>query len=243
MEQTAPRVAVVSIGDEVLRGDTVDTNMAFLFAELYQRGARPQLGLTIPDELPVIVARLRELAGQYDWVLTGGGIGPTPDDKTRQAVAEAFGLPLEMNAHALAEYQRRRGTPLNPGQAEMCRLPAGCELIWGEGTQAPAFRVANVYVLPGVPQVLRAMWGAIAERFHGPAVHVARFSARSGESHWADVMEQFVARYPQLEFGSYPRIEGGWYSELTVRGHDAALVERVAKEFHRAIESRSDVPG
>ena len=150
---------------------------------------------------------------------------------------------MEMNEFALAEYERRRGTPLNPGQREMCRLPAGCELIWGEGTHAPAFRVANVFVLPGVPQVLRLMWAAIAERFHGPSVHVARFRARSGESRWADVMEQFVARYPELDFGSYPRIEGGWYSELTVRGHDAALVERAAAEFQAAIESVTDLSG
>ena len=227
--------AVVSIGDEVLRGDTVDTNMAFLLAELNRRGIRGGLGMTLPDDLDIIAARLRELTHEYEWVFVGGGIGPTPDDKTRQAVAAAFGLPLEENVQAVAEYSRRRGTELNPGQREMCRLPVGCELIWGEGTQAPAFRVRNVYVFPGVPQVLRAMWAAVAERFNGPAQHVVRFKALSGESRWAHIMAEFVARYPQLEFGSYPKIEGQWFAELTIRGEDHELVEQAASEFQVAI--------
>jgi molybdenum cofactor synthesis domain-containing protein len=237
MQPARPTAAVVSIGNEVLRGDTVDTNMAFLFAELYSRGVQPALGLTLPDEPEVIVARLREIVPLFTYVLTGGGIGPTPDDITRQAVAEAVGLPLELNAEAEAEYAKRRGTALNAGQREMCRLPRGCELIWGDNTFAPAFRVGNLYVFPGVPQVLRSMWAAVAERFSGPALYCASFKARSGESNWAHVMQRYCEQYPLLEFGSYPKIEGGWYSVVTVRGGNEAEVQRVAAAFEADVEA------
>ena len=237
MRTQVPSAAILSIGDEVLRGDTVDSNSAFLARELTARGVLVKLMATIPDEHDTIVDYLRRFSAGHDFVLSCGGIGPTPDDVTRQAVAAAFGLELEVSEAAVAGYARNRGTELNPGQREMCRLPAGCELIWGKGLMAPGFRVENVYVFPGVPKIMEAMWHAVAERFNGTPWHVVRFKTHTGESRWAHIMEEYVKRYPQLSIGSYPKLGETWWSEVAVRGHDAAEVERVAAEFQAEIDA------
>lgn len=235
MPAPAPTAAVISIGDELLRGDTVDTNMNFLCAQLSARGVIVQRGLTIPDVFDVIVAEVRACAGLYDHVITGGGIGPTPDDLTRPAVAQAMGRSLELHEAALERYQRERGTVLNAGQREMCRLPAGCELIWPSHPCPPGFIVGNVVVLPGVPVVLQDMWANIADRFTATPFFSVRFKANAGESRWAHIMREFVERHPELQFGSYPKAGQPWFAEILVRGYDQEQVQRVAGEFEQAI--------
>src|SRR5205814_1770931 len=101
----------------------------------------------------------------FDLIFVGGGIGPTPDDLTRQAVAEAFGRDLVLFADAVEFYSAYTGKPLNAGQLEMCRLPAGCEPFYSEKCAAPSFRLEHVYVLPGVPRIMQWMWEVIAPRF------------------------------------------------------------------------------
>lgn len=234
----APGSAVlIAIGDELLRGEAVDTNAAFLAARLHSRGVRVRRKLTLPDELDAIVPELQLAMLQYEWVISTGGIGPTPDDLTRQAVALACGAPLELNAEAVEEYRRRGVAELNPGQAEMCRLPRGCELIRLPEGGAPGFRLGNLYVLPGVPEVLRAMWPGIESHFSGPLEHRASFTVVQRESQYSALMEEFTQRYPALKFGSYPRRQGAsWEAELRVRGYDPAAVNAAAAELKAAIE-------
>jgi molybdopterin-biosynthesis enzyme MoeA-like protein len=209
--------------------------MPFLCARLSARGVIVQRGLTLPDVYGVIVAEVRACAELYDHVITGGGIGPTPDDMTRPAVAEALGLELKLNEAALERYQRDRGTELNEGQREMCRLPVGCELIWPSHPCPPGFIAGNVVVLPGVPVVLQDMWSSIAARFNGTLFYSVRFKAGAGESRWAHVMRKFVESYPGLQFGSYPKAGQPWFAEILVRGYDEALVRSVAADFERRI--------
>lgn len=241
MTARAPAAAILTIGDELLRGDTVDTNKAFLGAELTRRGIAVRLAVSVPDALEVMADWIRRLAGEFDYVFCCGGIGPTPDDLTRAGVARAFGRELVLFERELAEFEQRREVTLTPGQREMWRLPAGSGLIWGKGVTAPGFFVDNVYVFAGVPVVMQAMWGSVADRFVGVPLHVVRFESHARESLFAPVMAQFIARYPQLQFGSYPRLETGWHVSITVRGEDRALVEDVAREFKSAIEAVTDV--
>jgi molybdenum cofactor synthesis domain-containing protein len=236
MQDSVKRAALVSIGDELLRGDTVDTNKAFLARELTARGVSVEFGLTLPDVQCVIVRELRALLPLFDVVFTGGGIGPTTDDLTREAVAETFGRELVLYPEAEERYSRFIGRPLNAGQRAMCTLPAGCELIWSEQCAAPAFRTGNVYTLPGVPKIMQLMWFEIAPRFEGRPWHSVRFRAACGESTFAPVMRDFVQRYPHLGFGSYPKLDdSGWWAQILVRGRNAAEVERVACEFESGI--------
>ena len=236
MADSVPSAAIATIGDEVLRGDTLDANKAFLGAELTRRGVDVRLAVTLPDRLDTIVEWVRRLSGEHDYLLLSGGIGPTPDDVTRPAVAAAFARKLDPHEEQLRAFELEHGVTLNWGQREMWRLPADCELLWGEGVRCPGFRVENVYAFAGVPLVLKAMWAYVADRFNGVPLHVVRFRATIGESRWAEAMARFVATYPQVEIGSYPKIEDCWYAEVTVRGRDLALVERVAGEFRNEIE-------
>lgn len=232
------QAALVSIGDELLRGDTVDSNKAWLGRELTARGVEVAFGLTLPDNLEVIAQELRALLPRFGLILTGGGIGPTPDDVTRQAVAAAFGRNLELYPAAVERYSTFIGKPLNDGQRAMCNLPAGSELLWSEHCAAPAFRIEQVYVLPGVPRIMQFMWAEIAPRFEGSPWHSVRFRAACAESRFAAVMRDFVERYPQLSFGSYPKLDdSGWWAEILVRGRSAAEVEQVARDFEAGIRA------
>lgn len=227
----------MTIGDELLRGDTLDANKAFLGRELSSRGIRVAFALSVPDDLALISGWVRKLAAEYDHVLVSGGIGPTPDDMTRQAVADAFGVELELYTDAMQHFEQELGRRLNPGQQEMYRLPVGSTPIWGERVYTPGFRLENVYVFAGVPAIMESMFAHVAADFRGPEVAVEKFRALIGESRWAHVMAEFVARYPAVDIGSYPKLGERWFSEVTVRGHDAVLVSRVAAELQREIDA------
>ena len=235
-----PRAVIVSVGDELLRGETVDTNKAYLCRELTQRGVTVKRAFTLPDDRTVIAGLLREVRNTVEHVLVSGGIGPTPDDVTRQAAAEACDRDLVYDEVALREYAARRGVELNAGQREMCRLPAGCRLVWCEFPTPPGFIVENICVLPGVPLILQAMWREIAEEYRGVPWHEVQFQTRRGESRWAHLMQRYLEQYPGVTIGSYPQMADHWFVELRVRGHDRPLVERVAREFQEAIENEAD---
>lgn len=237
MPEKVPAAAILTVGDEVLRGDTVDTNKAFLGAELTKQGVAVPLAVSVPDRVEVVADWIQRLSADYDFVFSSGGIGPTPDDLTRAAVGLAFNRALVVFERELAEFEQRRGVRLTPGQREMWRLPLGSELVWGEGVTAPGFRVENVYVFAGVPIVMQAMWRSVADRFRGTPLHVVRFDSQARESLFAPVMAQFMERYPQLQFGSYPRLVGGWRVTISIRGEERELVERVAREFRTEIEA------
>ncbi len=240
MGDTDMRVALLIIGNEILRGDTLDSNSNFLASGLVARGARVCRIVTIPDDLELIVRELRSLAEEFDRVITTGGIGPTPDDLTRDAVARAFGRPTVLFEDAVAEWKARRGGELNEGQLAMCTMPARARLIRTNLTSAPGFIVDNVYVLAGVPSVMKEMWAVIAPEFSGPVQAVAGFTVRLPESQFAGVLRRFQQEHPGLDFGSYPKMEGDWYSEIKVIGPDREYVDSICLELKQAVAALGD---
>lgn len=233
MDAANPTAALLVIGDEILTGETQDSNSAFLCRELTARGVGVVRIVTVPDEQQAIMdelARLRALG--VDFVLTTGGIGPTPDDLTRQSVALALGQELVLHQTVVSRYEELSSQPLNAAQLGMCRLPADAEPILVGTSGAPGFKLDGVYVLPGVPSILRDMWKEIAGDFHGQPLHVETFTASRRESDFAELMQQYVASYPELKFGSYPRLLGErWQVELRVRGRNRELVQEAARKF------------
>ena len=225
--------AILVIGDEILYGETQDTNSTFLCRQLTARGVDVRRIVTLPDESEEIITaltRLREYG--YDYILTCGGIGPTPDDITRVAVARALGVDLVLDQTAVQRYEELRGGPLNEKQLEMCRLPDGSHPLFAESTGAPGFKVENIYVLPGVPEILQAFWERIESQFDGEPLHVETFVTSSRESEFASKMAEYQASYPELKFGSYPRIVGaGWEVRIRVRGRPRELVQEAAAKF------------
>jgi molybdenum cofactor synthesis domain-containing protein len=251
------KTALLIIGDEILTGRTQDTNTAFLATELAAMGLPLGETRTVPDELDEIVAALNALRAKYAYVFTTGGIGPTHDDITADAVALAFGLPLIFHPDALARLEAHyANTPdrLNDARRRMARTPEGAMLIDNAVTIAPGFAIGNVFVLAGVPKIMQAMFTALKPRLQGGAPLLSHtLNCRIREGDLSAPFEAVAKRYPQLSFGSYPSmqpVQAGaplgqhptWQVQLVVRGYDAAPVDAAFAELQDMVRTLGDVP-
>ncbi|HYE77086.1 MAG TPA: competence/damage-inducible protein A [bacterium] len=211
----APTAILLPIGNEILSGKTRDTNSAFLAGRLTQRGIQVRRILVLPDELDVLVPEIRTAAAAADLLITTGGIGATADDVTRQAVAAAFGRPLVRNPEAVAMMARPgEGYEAESIRYRMADLPEGCRLIPNPITQAPGFILANTYVLPGVPELLRVMFESIEPELPGAPVAFGELQTWHHEGEYATIMEEALRRFPGVNIGSYPKLYHSDYACL-----------------------------
>ena len=211
--------AVVVIGSEVLSGRVQDVNVNFLALKLNERGVRLREVRIIADDRHTIIATVNALRAQHDYVFTTGGIGPTHDDITAESIAAAFAVALERNPHAVAILDEYYGDRINEARLRMANIPAGAELLDNPVSRAPGFRVGNVYVLPGVPRIMQAIFDGLAATLAGGRpVLSSTVSAFVGESLIASGLEAIQNRYQDVEIGSYP------YSRN--QRHGCALVSR-----------------
>lgn len=224
--------AIVVIGNEVLSAKVADANGPFLARELRALGVELRRIETVPDEIPLIVDALARARAAAQWVFTSGGIGPTHDDVTIAAVAQAFGVPVVHDERSLRLLHGRFGEHLKPALRRLAEIPQGCEVIWNEGHLFPVLIMQGVVVLPGVPSMLREGFGQVRER-----VRAAPFFARSvylsvGESRLAEHLDATVARFPRVAIGSYPRFdEADHRVKVTFDGRDEGEVVAAAREF------------
>jgi len=236
--------AVLVIGNEILSGRTRDANLPFLAAELNRLGIRLQEGRILPDEMDMIVEALSACRRRYDYVFTTGGIGPTHDDVTAAAVARAFGVPLVR--HPEAERRLRAWYPpekINEARLKMADVPQGAELIDNPVSVAPGFRIENVFVLAGIPEVARAMFETLRPQLAGgPPVVSATLRVFAPEGDVAAPLAEVQARHPEVEIGSYPFYRFGQVGvHLVVRCDDPVKVEAVLDELVRMCRER-DLP-
>ncbi|PSP98358.1 competence/damage-inducible protein A [Halobacteriales archaeon QS_4_70_19] len=224
------RVAIVTVGDELLAGDTVNTNAAWLGRQLAERGVDVERVTTVPDREAEIVDVVESYRERYDAVLVTGGLGPTHDDLTMDAVAAAFDVPVEENEAAL-EWLAEDGyarADLAEGTAD---IPAGAEPLHNEEGVAPGCVIENVYVLPGVPAEMEAMFEPIADRFVGSETHVAFVTADEPESalvdRFASLREQF-----DVQVGSYP----GEYVRVKLQADEERVVQAAAAWFRERVD-------
>ena len=165
-----PTAAMLVIGDEILSGRTRDTNTNHLAKELTNRGIRLREARVVADDHAVIVAAVRALSAAYDHVFTSGGIGPTHDDITADAVADAFGASIDVRADAheiLKAHYQRTGLELNAARLRMARIPEGATLIDNPISSAPGFTLGNVHVMAGVPAIFEAMVAGVLPTLTG----------------------------------------------------------------------------
>jgi molybdenum cofactor synthesis domain-containing protein len=233
-----PTACVLIIGNEILSGKTQDTNLQFLGFELAKLGIRLAEGRVVRDEPAAIVRHLNETRREFDYVFTTGGIGPTHDDITAECVAQAFGVPLDLNQDAM-ELLRRSGRPLNDARLKMARIPRGAVLIENSVSAAPGFRIENVFVFAGIPSIARAMFAsAIPMLAHGAPILSASVDAYLREGDFADALTAIQNRYPTVEIGSYPfNRDGRLGATLVARGTDRALLAKVVEEIATAMRS------
>ncbi|UPM42585.1 competence/damage-inducible protein A [Halocatena salina] len=218
------QAAIVTVGDELLAGETIDTNATWLAEQLVARGVDIQRITTVPDRVADIARVVNEHHAEYDVVLTTGGLGPTHDDRTMAGVAAAFGRSLEPNDDALSWLETHGGYARNDLTAGTTKLPAGAQPLHNEVGVAPGCILDSVYVLPGVPEEMKAMFERIEADFSGPRTHVTTVTADEPESALLDRLEALRDQF-DVTVGSYP----GEYVRVKIRGQDESAVDEAAR--------------
>lgn len=241
MTQTA---AILIIGNEILSGRTQDVNIQYLAKRLGEIGIRLDQARVIPDEVPVIVSNVRELASSHTYVFTTGGIGFTHDDRTAFAIAEAFGVELEENPKALRCLEDYYGDALNEARRRMALMPVGATLIENPISKAPAFQVQNVFALAGVPDVMQAMFDGLAGRLVGGApILFSSVSCGLAEGVIADELALLQDRHPEVEIGSYPYFKLGVLGvSLVMRGIDSVSIDSATQDVVEMLHSLGGTP-
>jgi molybdenum cofactor synthesis domain-containing protein len=215
--------AVLIIGDEILSGRTQDTNLNFIAKYLGTYGVDLAEARVVPDIEDEIVTALNQLRQRYDYVITTGGIGPTHDDITADCVAKAFGVSLYEHPDIIAMMTARWAGELNAARRRMARVPEGGSLVKNPVQGPPGFQIGNVFVLAGVPQIMRGMMEDVGPRLRTGKVVIARTVrvTGTGEGVIAAPLEIVAKAHPDLSLGSYPFYgESGYGSNLVIRGRD-----------------------
>jgi molybdenum cofactor synthesis domain-containing protein len=237
--------AVVIIGNEILSGRTQDTNLRDLALTLGSWGIRVTEGRVIPDVEATIVSVVNEVRARHDYVFTTGGIGPTHDDITAECIAKAFGVALYEHPEIAALIRKREAPPeIMAARLRMARVPEGAGLIENTTGGPPGFFIGNVYVMAGIPAVMRSMLGSLAGKLRGGAVVEARsVSVYLPESAIARPFSDLQLRYPGVDLGSYPFTREGRYgTSLVLRGTDSAELERALADVRAMIVAAGGTP-
>lgn len=225
-----PTAAMLVIGDEILSGRTRDSNMHYLAGELTRHGIRLLEARVVADEAPAIIAAVNALRATYDHVFTSGGIGPTHDDITAEAIATAFEVGISQRPDALAllaAHYERAGLEFNAARRQMARIPDGATLIDNPVSTAPGFTLGNVHVMAGVPNIFQAMVASVMPTLTGGAPLLSQsLRVNRGEGEVAGPFGALAAEYPELSMGSYPFLQNGAHgTNLVIRGTDAAQID------------------
>ncbi len=241
----AVTAALVVIGDEILSGRTKDVNIGAVADFCTDLGIALSEVRVVPDIEDEIVAAINAVRVRYTYVFTTGGIGPTHDDITADAVARAFGVGLPIHAEARAMLEARwkqNGTEPNEARLRMARIPEGGTLIVNSVSAAPGFRIGNVHVMAGVPVIMRAMLESIAPTLEGGRkVASITVRCRVGEGSIGGPLGRLQQEFPDVKMGSYPQMgQTLVMTEIVLRSADedrlaaaATAVRAMVSEAHR----------
>jgi molybdenum cofactor synthesis domain-containing protein len=224
-----PTAAMLVIGDEILSGRTRDSNLHYIACELTKHGITLAEARVVADDHAEIVAAVNALRGKYDHLFTSGGIGPTHDDITADAIAAAFQTPISHRADAMAlmsAHYERQGLPFNEARQRMARIPDGAVLIENPVSIAPGFTLQNVHVMAGVPKIFESMLASVLPTLTGgPPLLSQNLRVLRGEGEIAADFGALAAAFPDLSMGSYPFTQNGVYgTNLVIRGTDPGRV-------------------
>jgi molybdenum cofactor synthesis domain-containing protein len=246
-EQRIWTAALCVIGDEILSGRTQDKNVAQLALWLNEQGIRLAEVRIVPDEAERIVEAVNALRVAHDYLFTTGGIGPTHDDITVDAIAAAFGVAVVVHPQAraiLEDYYRDRPGGLNESRLRMARVPEGAELLPNPTSGAPGVKLGNVYILAGVPHIAASMLDALAGKLEGgrPMVSVT-IGAAAAESEVADLLRETEAAHPGVAIGSYPFFKDGRYgANFVIRSEDGGLARETGDDLSRRLRDAGYEP-
>lgn len=230
MTENQPTAAVLLIGDEILSGRTKDKNLGFLADYLTALGIDLKEARIVADVEAEIVTTVNALRSRYTYVFTTGGIGPTHDDITADAMARAFGVPIGHDPRAveiLMAYFKANGREPNEARLRMARIPEGATLIANPVSAAPGFQIGNVFVMAGVPKIMNAMMDDVAPRLsRGVPMQTRSIEFLGGEGDAARPLGEIQKQFPSVVIGSYPfQTPEGFGTNLVLRSRDSAVLD------------------
>ncbi|HLF21367.1 MAG TPA: competence/damage-inducible protein A [Aestuariivirga sp.] len=245
MTETAPTAAVLLIGDEILSGRTKDRNLGFIADYLFALGIDLKEARVVADVEEEIVAAVNALRARYSYVFTTGGIGPTHDDITAEAMAKAFGVAIDHHPDAVATltaYFKEIGREPNEARLRMARVPKGATLIDNPVSKAPGFQIGNVFVMAGVPKIMQAMLEQVVPRLtKGVPMQSRAIEVLGGEGDLAKPLGEIQSRYPTVIIGSYPfQSVAGFAANLVLRSRDFPALDAAEAEVKAMAQRLTD---
>src|SRR5882762_3320590 len=234
---------ILVIGDEILSGRTKDRNIGFIAEYLTNIGIDLKEVRVVADDEAEIIAALDALRHRYHYVFTTGGIGPTHDDITADAIAKAFGVGIDVDERALApmrESFKRRGVEMTPARMRMARIPFGAELVENSVSVAPGFMLGNVIVMAGIPQIMHVMLDAATKFLKtGKKMLSTALDLHRPEGEIAEMFSNLQKRYPDVPMGSYPfQRDGKPGTQLVLRSLDPARLAEAENELKLQLATR-----
>ncbi len=235
---------ILAIGDEILSGNTADTNSGWLAGRLTRMGIRVAEIRVIPDVEEVIVTFLES---NRDWpglIFTMGGIGPTHDDLTRAAVARGLGLELVSDVASEKVLKAHYGRRCNEARMKMAMMPEGAGLYPGADSAAPGFRVGNVFVMAGVPEIMKRMFEAVAPKLPTSPYHSRVVYTPNSEGEIAKILGDLQEAFSEVSLGCYPSLSrfraGGYPTKLVFSASSAEIIEQALRALARKVELFAD---
>jgi len=235
-----PTAAIIVIGDEILSGRTKDKNIGWLAENLSAQGIQLAEARVIADNRQMIIDTVRALSSAYDLVFTSGGIGPTHDDITTEAIAAAFEVPVIRHPEAerrLIAHYANTDLEFNAARQKMADIPQTARLIDNPLSAAPGFILGNVHVLPGVPSILQAMFDGLRSALPGRVV-MTRITVQcaTGEGNIATILASVQSRFDGVTIGSYPWFKPGQFgTAVVVSGLDVDTVTKAAQSVEAEV--------
>lgn len=227
----AKKVGIVILGDEVLKAEIRESNISYMLPLLNEWGAEVAFCAILPDDIKFVVRHLRMYLAEVDLLILTGGIGPTPDDITREAVAIVAGKPLVVDPDAKACLETYYGDRVNESRMVMARVPEGAILIPNPISAAPGFFVDRMAVFPGIPRLLREMFVWIKPFVEGKKGGRVILYSHAPESTYAGIMRETIAAFPGVSIGSYPLLEGEYRVRVVFRSEDFTRAAASADSF------------
>ncbi len=228
----AKTAGILIIGNEVLSGKVTDENSPYLVRELRGLGVAVRRIVTIPDEVPAIVDVVRDMARTHDLVFTTGGVGPTHDDVTIAAIAQAFDRRLVRHPLLEAAIRRHYAEGITAAQLRMAEVPEGSRLLGADDGSLPIVALENVFIFPGIPETVRRKFGRIREQFREAPYLLRRLYLRCDEGEIAADLSGTIERFPSIQIGSYPILHDPEYNVLvTLESKESGEVEHALRHL------------
>lgn len=225
---------IIVIGNEILSGKVTDENSPFMARGLREAGVELRRIATIPDEVDLIAEAIRSFRESYDIVFTSGGVGPTHDDVTMEGIASGLGRRVIVHPELEQGIRAYIKGEVNDAQLKMAEVPEGAVLLHDDDLGFPTVLVENIYILPGIPEIMRKKFAALRSRFEATPYYLKVIYTSLSESAIADSLNQTMSEFPELLLGSYPKISNPEYRvKLTIESKD----ERYAQQAFDRLRS------